>query len=198
MRYPVDNFKTNFNITAGNAYGVKVPYGYHSGNDINANTGGNSDCGTPLKAITAGVISSVVYQAWGYGKHLHLRFEINGKPYWAHYCHCQDIYVSAGQTVKEGDVIARLGTTGNSNYCHLHFEIKNQPTGVDGIAVTLTDLKKWENPIPFIEKNMVTPAPTPPMTDRQALTNIKTHIYGPSDDSTVRTRVKEILVKVGV
>lgn len=39
---------------------------------------------------------------------------------------------------------------------------------------------------------------SPPMTDRQALTNIKTHIYGQGDDSTVRTRVKEILVKVGV
>lgn len=96
-----------------------------------------------------------MYQAWGYGRHLHLRFEISGKTYWAHYCHCQDIYVSAGQAVSEGQLIGRMGTTGNSTHCHLHFEIKNQPTGVDGVAATQADLAKWEDPIPFIEKNMI-------------------------------------------
>lgn len=153
MRYPVDDL-AKFNITAGNAFGAKVSYGYHSGNDVNGNGGGNTDCGTPLKAIANGVISSVISQASGYGRHLHLRFEVNGKSYWAHYCHCQEIYVQAGQVVKEGDLIARMGTTGNSSHCHLHFEIKNQPTGVDGIAKTLEDLKKWENPWEFIKRNM--------------------------------------------
>ena len=185
MRYPVDNFETNFNITAGNAFGQQVPYGFHSGNDINGNGGGNTDCGTPLKAITNGVISSVIYQAWGYGRHLHLRFDISGKPYWAHYCHCQDIYVSAGQTVREGDFIARLGTTGNSNYCHLHFEIKNQPTGVDGIAKTIEDLKKWENPIHFIKKYMQTPI----VTDSDKINNVRSIL---SQNLTDTQRLAEI------
>ena len=192
MRYPVDNFETNFNITAGNAFGAKVYYGYHSGNDINGNSGGNTDCGTPLRAITNGIISSVIYQAWGYGKHLHLRFGINEKPYWAHYCHCQDIYVYAGQAVKEGDLKARMGATGNSNYCHLHFEIKNQPTGVDGIARTLEDLKKWENPIPFIKTYLQ--APLVPLNDTQKVNKVREILNNPYiGDGQKLTEVRKII-----
>lgn len=162
MRYPIENIQ-NFNITAGNAFGQRInPTYYHSGNDVNGNAGGNTDCGTPLKAIMPGTITSVVSQVSGYGKHCHLQFQINGKVYWAHYCHLQDVYVRTGQIVKEGDLIGRMGTTGNSTHCHLHFEIKNQPTGVDGIAKTQADLKKWENPWEFIKKNMNVAAPVNP------------------------------------
>src|SRR3990167_4600305 len=130
MIYPVADFKTKFNITAGNPYGIKVSYGYHSGIDINGNGGGNTDCGSPLLAISSGLITSVENLTTGYGKHLHLKFQEDGMDFWAHYCHCQDIFVKQGDSVNEGQVIASLGTTGNSTACHLHFEIKNQPTGV--------------------------------------------------------------------
>ena len=39
------------------------------------------------------------------------------------YAHCDTILVSAGQTVKTGDVIATVGSTGNSTGPHLHLEI---------------------------------------------------------------------------
>lgn len=188
MRYPIDNLG-NFNITAGNAFGQRITSTYyHSGNDVNGNGGGNTDLGTPLKAIMNGIISSVVYQYSGYGNHLHLRFEINGKTYWAHYAHCQAIYVQAGQQVKEGDMIARLGNSGNSNYAHLHFEIKNQPTGVEGIAKSVVDLQKWENPWEFIKKNIVQP-----ITGSIPKQTIKTILEGPGSDGDKLNAIRRLL-----
>lgn len=155
MNYPVRNFKERFNTTRGNAYGIKItPTYYHSGNDINSNTGGNTDCGTPLLAVADGEVSSVHSHATGYGNHIHIKHTINGRNYWSHYAHLETMAVSVGQVVREGDVIGTLGNTGNSDYCHLHFEIKNTPTGIDGIAKTKEDLKKWEDPIKFIEANL--------------------------------------------
>ncbi len=49
------------------------------------------------------------------------------------YGHCNSIAVKVGQTVKEGDVIAYVGTTGRSTGNHLHFEVREGGTAVDPI-----------------------------------------------------------------
>ncbi|HOJ19516.1 MAG TPA: M23 family metallopeptidase [Ignavibacteriaceae bacterium] len=52
-----------------------------------------------------------------------------GNNLYAFYAHCvpNSFFVTVGQTIKEGDPIALLGNSGNSDAPHLHFEITDGP-----------------------------------------------------------------------
>ena len=47
-----------------------------------------------------------------------------------YYGHCSKLLASVGDKVEAGDIIAQVGSTGNSTGNHLHFEIK-----VNGVSV---------------------------------------------------------------
>ncbi len=55
----------------------------------------------------------------------------HGNGYQSLYAHCSAIYVTVGQMVNKGDVIASVGSTGWSTGPHLHFEIRKDGTRVD-------------------------------------------------------------------
>lgn len=170
MRYPVNNFATEWNGTAGYGFGAATSYGFHEGVDINDNLGGNSDLGKPLFAIADGQL--VYYHtakhpttAFGY----HHVYKITGAwgTRWVHEAHCQSDLIATVQDVKEGQQIAKVGNSGTT-YAHCHFSIfKVDPatltSGIDTIAKTQQQLNDWwENPIAFIEKYMnVAPLPLP-------------------------------------
>jgi murein DD-endopeptidase MepM/ murein hydrolase activator NlpD len=51
-------------------------------------------------------------------------------PIWTRYCHMDETNVHEGQTVKRGDVLGKVGTTGSSSGVpHLHFELWSQRPG---------------------------------------------------------------------
>lgn len=150
MKLPVNDFDKWYDAQG---FGVKTTYGYHDGSDLNLKTGGDSDLGQPLVSIANGEVTSVHNHTGSptFGNHIHIKHIGPWGEVYSHYAHCREIYPKVGDKVTEGQVIATVGKSG-TGFAHLHFAIKLQPTGIDGIAKTLDDLKMWTDPIPFIKK----------------------------------------------
>lgn len=93
----------------------------HKGMDIAAPNG------TPIKVAADGIVT---YAGWmgGYGN---LVIVSHGNGIQTYYGHCSKLYVSAGKSVKAGDVIAAVGSTGESTGNHLHFEIRKNGAQVN-------------------------------------------------------------------
>ncbi len=112
---------------------TKVPYtissyqgwrasGFHYGIDITGIRGGSHN--SPIYAAQGGTVEVAGWatsfgMSWTYGKIVIINHN-NG--YRTRYAHLNKVYVSVGEGVEMGDVIAGMGTTGRSSGTHLHFE----------------------------------------------------------------------------
>lgn len=87
---------------------------FHSGIDI------GGEYGAEIKAARGGVVS---HSGWidGYGNTIMIE---HGDGLVTLYGHNQSVAVSVGETVKQGQVIAYCGSTGNSTGPHCHFEVR--------------------------------------------------------------------------
>ena len=83
--------------------------------------------GTPIKVTSDGIITAASYSG-SYGNLVKVSHG-NGIETW--YAHTSKMYVSPGQQVKAGEVIAAVGSTGNSTGAHLHLEIRINGTAVN-------------------------------------------------------------------
>lgn len=87
----------------------------HSGLDIAA------PYGTPIKAAASGTVTFSGNAGDGFGNYVIVS---HGNGVTTVYAHCSSLLVSSGQTVSQGQVIARVGSTGNSTGNHLHLEVR--------------------------------------------------------------------------
>lgn len=87
----------------------------HTGIDIAANTGTN------IIAALDGVVE-VSSSDGDYGKHLKIKKDDLSLVY----AHCSELLKNQGDTVKQGEVIAKVGATGNATGPHLHFEVRKE------------------------------------------------------------------------
>lgn len=85
----------------------------HTGLDIRANYGSR------VRSAMAGRVVEVAYQQ-AYGRVVVIRS--GGVDLW--YAHLSKDSVRVGQQVKRGQVIGRVGTSGNSSGPHLHLEVR--------------------------------------------------------------------------
>lgn len=112
---------------------ITSPYGYrkhpisgkrklHKGIDIS----GGGIKGKPIVAAADGVVSIAKYNSGGYGWYVMINHgeDSKGDAYSTLYAHMTKYIVSYGQTVKKGQTIGYVGTSGASTGYHLHFEIR--------------------------------------------------------------------------
>lgn len=99
---------------------VKGP-AIHTGIDM------RGDTGDPVRATAAGTVT-VAGNNGGYGKMVEIE---HGGELATRYGHLSAIEVQAGQTVRSGQVIGRIGSTGRSTGPHLHYETRINGDPVD-------------------------------------------------------------------
>jgi len=151
MKTPVDGARMS------SGYGMRkhpiLGYGkMHKGVDFAA------PVGTPVYAAGDGVLEKVGRNG-GYGNYIRLRHNSTLKTAYAH-LHKFAPGISAGQRVKQGQVIAYIGSTGRSTGPHLHYEVlmdgaQVNPNRIDlpiGESLEGEDLNKFKQVVKQINK----------------------------------------------
>ena len=105
-------------------------YDGHGGIDLGA------PVGTPVYAADSGVVIFSGWSNWGYG--ILIVIDHSGPGGWTtYYGHLNSKAVGCGEVVGRGQYIGQVGSTGNSNGAHLHFEMRwnhvpSNPAGMIG------------------------------------------------------------------
>jgi len=112
-------------LDASSGFGMRIdPFlkspAMHTGVDM------RGDPGDPVRATANGTVTFAGWQG-GYGKMVEID---HGNGVATRYGHLSSIDTEVGHTIKSGQIIGKVGTTGRSTGPHLHYE-----TRIDGEAV---------------------------------------------------------------
>lgn len=99
----------------------------HGGTDIAAPQG------TPILAAADGTVVAATWHN-GYGYYVKIK---HNNTYSTLYGHCSELHVLTGQKVKQGQLIAKVGSTGYSTGPHLHYEVIRNGVRVDALKFYL-------------------------------------------------------------
>ena len=116
-------------FTISSSYGYRIHPIFntnkaHTGIDIPAPTG------TPAVSIDSGKVIFSGVQS-GYGNTVMIQHD-DGKV--TLYAHNSELLVSVGQRVQKGQVVSKIGSTGNSTGPHLHFEVRINGNHVNPVS----------------------------------------------------------------
>lgn len=95
----------------------------HGGVDIGAPTG------TSIYAAASGTVVTAQWNS-SYGNYVKID---HGNGYATLYAHASALLVQPGQKVSKGQIIARVGSTGNSTGPHLHFEVQRNGVRINAL-----------------------------------------------------------------
>jgi murein DD-endopeptidase MepM/ murein hydrolase activator NlpD len=121
-------------MSLSSSYGMRIhpvtgKLARHNGVDIPA------PYGTPIYATADGVIGRA-QRLGGYGNYVEIE---HGNEIQTRYGHMSSYIVRPGQSVRKGDIIGYVGSTGRSTGNHLHYEVR-----IEGAPV---------NPMPFVRSD---------------------------------------------
>ena len=102
---------------------ISSPFGYRTcpyhGRELHGGVDLPAPHGTNILAAKSGTVVLSTYGS-SYGNHVAISHPDGSRTM---YCHMSARLVSVGDTVSQGQVIGRVGSTGNSTGNHLHFEV---------------------------------------------------------------------------
>lgn len=118
--WPVPGYYYISSEFGGRTSPISGKYEFHTGIDIPAEYGNNVLAAADGVVITSGWVR-------GYGNTIMIN---HGNGLVTLYAHNSSLVVSNGQTVKAGQVIAKIGSTGYSTGNHCHFEVRKNGSAV--------------------------------------------------------------------
>ena len=104
---------------------------FHAGLDFAAPQG------TPIYATADGRVKTADHQEGGYGNHVIVN---HGYGYETLYGHMAKIKAREGRSVKRGEIIGWVGSTGKSTGPHCHYEVHKNGSAVDPVYFFYNDL----------------------------------------------------------
>ncbi|MFA0962466.1 M23 family metallopeptidase [Roseivirga sp. BDSF3-8] len=134
---PISN-KELTRLSSGFGYRIHPIYKVkklHTGIDFSAPTG------TPIYATADGKVVKLRNAKTGYGKEIEID---HGYGFKTKYAHMNDFNVKRGQTVKRGECIGYVGSTGTSTAPHLHYEVMKQGKKINPMHYFFGDLNAEE------------------------------------------------------
>ena len=153
--YPVGNTKRVTEANDGDGWYNAQNFGEnnHLGEDWNRESGGNTDCGLPVYAVSKGTIIFAGEEGKGWGKVIIIRHRLpDGTLVETLYGHLSSIVRSGGE-VERRERIGQIGDAGGAYPCHLHFELRLSDCPSWGLKGTgYSDVRVgWTDPSEFID-----------------------------------------------
>ena len=130
---PISN-KNMKRVASGFGYRIDPLYKdsrLHAGLDFSAPTG------TPIYATADGEVQIAGFNTDGYGNKVVIN---HGYGFQTLYAHMVRVIARVGQSIKRGEVIGYVGSTGKSTGPHLHYEVIKRGTKVDPVYYFYNDL----------------------------------------------------------